>query len=381
MTWTPVTGSCYLADVWQYNPFICPHDEYYEIRDADPTGPVGLGKWLMDTSGAVKSPPTLSPDGATLFVGSDDGKVYALKASDGSVVWQYQTRGPVESSPTLSADGATLFVGSDDYNVYALKATDGSVVWKHNTNKKNGSSSPALSNERNLVFVGGKGEGGERVYALTANKGDEQWSSYLALANEKVVALSASGNWVYVNTSSEVIKMSQSSGSRPADGWGKSIDNLSKASPALSADGATLFVGTNDGYIYALKYTDGSVAWRFKTGDAVESPPTLSSDGATLFVGSNDKNVYALNASTGSQVWKSPTGDMGGGSPALSPDSATLFVGSNDKNVYALNTATGLQVWKYTTGDMGGGSPTLSADGATLFVGSNNKNVYAVTNV
>ena len=77
--------------------------------------------WNYTTGGGVWSSPTLSPDGATLFVGSNDHNVYALKATDGSVVWQYQTRDQVRSSPTLSADGATLFVGSDDHNVYALK--------------------------------------------------------------------------------------------------------------------------------------------------------------------------------------------------------------------------------------------------------------------
>ena len=41
----------------------------------------------------------------------------------------------------------------------------------------------------------------------------------------------------------------------------------------------------------------------FKTGDQVRSSPAISSDGATVFVGSQDKKLYAIEASTVSQKW------------------------------------------------------------------------------
>ena len=70
-------------------------------------------------------------------------------------------------------------------------------------------------------------------------------------------------------------------------------------SPALSADGAKLFVGSGGASsgagVYALKATDGSGVWKYQTGSTVtRSTPALSPDGATLFVGSDDGNVYAL---------------------------------------------------------------------------------------
>lgn len=37
------------------------------------------------------------------------------------------------------------------------------------------------------------------------------------------------------------------------------------SAPSISSDG-TLFVGSNDGYLYAL-YADGNLKWKFKTGD------------------------------------------------------------------------------------------------------------------
>ena len=58
--------------------------------------------------------------GGTVYVGSVDGKVYALDAATGHVRWAYASGGSVLSGPVV-ADGMVYF-GSDDQNVYALEA-------------------------------------------------------------------------------------------------------------------------------------------------------------------------------------------------------------------------------------------------------------------
>jgi outer membrane protein assembly factor BamB len=152
--------------------------------------------------------------------------------------------------------------------------------------------------------------------------------------------------------------------------------DFSYSSPILSSDGATLFIGSSrDNCVYAFKTADGSVVWTYETGSQVYGSPTLSPDGVTLFIGSDDNNVYALKTADGSLVWKYITGACSQynrgfctvrGKPALSPDGATLFAVSYDKNVYALETADGSLVWKYQTG-MQHVVPILSPDGAMLF--------------
>jgi hypothetical protein len=54
-------------------------------------------------------------------VGSRGGKIYALDASAGSLIWSYSTGWNVESSPAV-ADGR-VYVGSDDGRVYAFGST------------------------------------------------------------------------------------------------------------------------------------------------------------------------------------------------------------------------------------------------------------------
>ena len=46
----------------------------------------------------------------------------ADKKNPGTVIWQFETGGDVYSSPAIGADG-TVYVGSSDKKVYALKTT------------------------------------------------------------------------------------------------------------------------------------------------------------------------------------------------------------------------------------------------------------------
>ena len=68
--------------------------------------------------------PVVSPDSATVFVGSG-----ALNATTGAQRWEFVTGNYLSSSPAVSPDGATVFVGSDDKKVYALNATTGAHRW------------------------------------------------------------------------------------------------------------------------------------------------------------------------------------------------------------------------------------------------------------
>ena len=118
------------------------------------------GNYVFSSSPAVA--------GGIVYVGSWDGKVYALNATTGTRVWDYTTGRAVDSSPAVV--GGVVFVGSDDDKVYALNATTGTQVWNYTT----GSlvvSSPAVAG--GVVYVGSEDD---NVYALNATTGAFIWS-------------------------------------------------------------------------------------------------------------------------------------------------------------------------------------------------------------
>ena len=68
---------------------------------------------------------------------------------DGRVVWQFQSAGPVRSTPLIVEE--MIYIGSDDGYIYALDLRSGGAKWKYNTNRRV-TSSPTIGD--NLLFVG-----------------------------------------------------------------------------------------------------------------------------------------------------------------------------------------------------------------------------------
>ncbi|MEF8827254.1 MAG: PQQ-binding-like beta-propeller repeat protein, partial [Halapricum sp.] len=76
----------------------------------------GTQRWSHETDGGIRSSPAVA-DGV-VYVGSNDGNVYALDADDGTERWTFQTGQRVRSSPAVTSDA--VYVGSADAYVYAI---------------------------------------------------------------------------------------------------------------------------------------------------------------------------------------------------------------------------------------------------------------------
>jgi len=147
-----------------------------------------------------------------------------------------------------------------------------------------------------------------------------------------------------------------------------------KSSPAIAQDG-TIYVGSNDCYLYAIN-PDGSLKWKFKTGGAIWSSPAIAQDG-TIYVGSKDHYLYAINPD-GSLKWKFKTGGPIYSSPAIAQD-GTIYVGPCycfNPYLYAINPDGSLK-WKFKTGEEIWSSPIVSQDG-TIYVGSWDGYLYVI---
>ena len=67
----------------------------------------------------MSSSPAIGSDG-TVYVGSDDNKLYAINGKSGVKLWEFVTWGSATSSPAIGSDG-TVYVGSYDKKLYAIK--------------------------------------------------------------------------------------------------------------------------------------------------------------------------------------------------------------------------------------------------------------------
>jgi len=149
------------------------------------------------------------------------------------------------------------------------------------------------------------------------------------------------------------------------------IGSALPSSPSLAADG-TIYIGGNDGYLYALN-ADGSTKWSYPTGGPILSTPAIGADG-TIYVGSSDHNLYALNPDS-TLKWSFTSGYDITSSPVIGAN-GTIYFGSDDQSLYAVN-PNGTQKWAFLTGGSIDSSPALATDG-TVYVGSDDSTLYAV---
>ncbi len=86
-------------------------------------------KWAYQTGGAIHSSPAVV--NGVVYVGSDDGNLYALDAASGTRKWAYQTGGAIASSPAVV--NGVVYIGSEDHSLYALDAASGTKKWAYQT--------------------------------------------------------------------------------------------------------------------------------------------------------------------------------------------------------------------------------------------------------
>lgn len=95
-----------------------------------------------------------------------------MDAAAGTLIWRFQTGGFIDtSSPSLSADGSIVYIGSYDKQVWALYTATGAVAWNYTT-QASIESSPAVGPTGIIYF----GSLDFNVYALNGTTGALLWS-------------------------------------------------------------------------------------------------------------------------------------------------------------------------------------------------------------
>ncbi|MGO2240580.1 MAG: outer membrane protein assembly factor BamB [Halomonas sp.] len=129
----------------------------WELQVATPRGRSEVER-LVDLSGQ----PIITPDGR-LFVTSYNGRVVALEATQGDLLWEAN----LSSRHTPLLVGNLLYIVTDDSNVVALDADNGQEVWRNEDLEDRWLTAPAFADGRIVV---GDFEG--YLHLIDAREGD-----------------------------------------------------------------------------------------------------------------------------------------------------------------------------------------------------------------
>jgi len=232
-------------------------------------------------------------------IGNSDNNVYALDVESGAPRWgaPFKTDHRVWATP-LIVDG-TVYIGSMDRRLYALDLASGRVRWDFYTDGAF-ASAPVLQN--GILYIGAFDN---RLYAIDAETGTELWhfESDGWFWGSPVV----DGDVVYaVDVKGNVFAMDATTGDEI---WHEARDVAVRAGMALNEDGSRLFVGGQNGALYALDTSDGYLMWSAEGENQTQvlsTPIVGESVVYELVLYGESYRIRALHMENGRESWTYP---------------------------------------------------------------------------
>jgi len=270
------------------------------------------------------------------------------------VAWRFVDQPTkLDLSNPLWADGAVVF-GNQDGVLRALKAEDGAELWKHEHGRR--IHNRPCADQDHVYFSSDQG-----LFALSRKDGKAKWHYYILDGGGPPVVLAAKDTVFVGGNNGFVYAVSAKTGEFR---WKTSI--LSDAPPdppgfpgqqarigeawarptGASCDGERFYQSVFDqSRLVAFDVATGKTIWSYQARGWILGTPSLSA--AHVFVGSQDKFLHCLDKRTGKLVWKFPTKSRIESGAAV--DAKSVFFGSCDGGVYCVNVADGRQRWRFDT--------------------------------
>ncbi|MGI8978676.1 MAG: PQQ-binding-like beta-propeller repeat protein [Pirellulaceae bacterium] len=268
-----------------------------------------------------------------VYFGDDKGRIVALRASDGGLVWKHEHDARTVTSPSVDKD--QLYFSSDK-GVTALRRELGTLVWHHAIELGAGECNPLPIGDR--VFVSGY-DG--NAYALDRNTGATIWQAEL---------------------------ISDAPPDQPGfSGVRARFQKIVARPRGAASDGKILVQGVFDqSRVVALDCAGGKRLWTFQTGGWIGDLPTIV--GTKVYVSSQDKILYCLDRDSGRQLWKFETHSWLSTSAAVFND--VVFLTHHGGRLYQIAAKSGEQVKFFEPDDEGerdglaGSSPLIANETA-----------------
>ncbi len=320
--------------------------------------------WSYDTGALIISSPVVGY--GRVYIGSTNGRVYALELADGRKAWEVDTGDDIEASPLLWDDA--VYIGSLSGDLFALDAHTGDVIWTFETdNSIYGSANWARIPDSRAVniFVGSYDN---RLYCLDAATGELKWK--VETDNYINGAPATDGQVVIFGGCDEILHVvSAEDGSEQAEVWAGSYI---PGSAALK-DGRA-YVGHYDNKLICVDIQQQKVLWEYEDredGGPFFASPAVGQD--RVVIGSRDEFLHCVDRESGERIWKFRTRHEIDGSPVIA--GGKVVFGSIDGRLYVVSLEDGRQLWSYEIGAAILGCPAVA--GGFVIIGAEDGRVYA----
>ena len=254
---------------------------------------VGELRWKQDVGEAIVSAPVLTADAAYVVTTGDS--VIAMAVDDGRVLWTYRGD-PIEEFTIaghagLVLDDDMLITGLTDGRVIALDATNGQVVWEIDTSADVEASqsdapdffdvdtTPAVVGD--TVYIASFTAG---LYALERSNGTVVWhdESFIRITG---LAASEEGDALFVTSATRGVTKLDVDTRKML--WSRSSERGAPTRPVVLRSGTLLF-GETQGSLFAVSQHDGRELARVDSGNGFTAPPTVNGPiGAAISNGGN----------------------------------------------------------------------------------------------
>jgi outer membrane protein assembly factor BamB len=253
---------------------------------------------------------------ATLFLMTDSGDVTAIDANTGKTQWLSRVGEGSGPGIGLGVNATHVAVVRGSF-VYCLENATGKELWSKRCKYSVGSS-PAVTDKHIMVPLT---DGRLELLPLkTQGLGSH---ALMALGEGTAQPLVTASSVSWPTTRGELNVMIRSTDTHSISYRLRSDDAIVSQA---TTDGKTLYVGSLDGFLYAIDETRGSIRWAISLGVGIsESPVPL---GDYVYAISNDNKLYKVVAATGELA-------NGWGTPL---EKISRFIGASEGSLYLLDT-------------------------------------------
>lgn len=208
----------------------------------------------------MRIPPVIDEARNRIYIGADDGKLYAVDRDTGQLVEGFapvpnvspSRTAPIRVPPALDQPRGVLYVGADDQRILEINATDGSLaVGRFDKPKGAIRAAPIIDFVKSAIYFG-----------------------------------SDDGNFYTIDRESF----------QESKGFPKEIGSPIRGSPLLDilgAEGAAIYFGADNGVFYAIN-RNGDELYSFETFGPVRTKAAVDPIKNAVYFVSDDGKLYAL---------------------------------------------------------------------------------------